>query len=116
MNNEKRNNRLFAFLGFAAGAAAGWWLNTDQGRAWRKDTSDKINEWGQEVSEKATLGADIVQETVKHTIDQGQSYVTQAGNVIKEKFDTFSHSAAETAADVEESFKKGMKKAKNHIS
>ncbi|MCB0643680.1 MAG: YtxH domain-containing protein [Phaeodactylibacter sp.] len=116
MENRKRNNALLLALGAAAGAAAGWWLNTDKGRRFRKDSAEKINRWGEEMSEKASEKVADIKDGVQQTLSKGQDLVSQAGDAIKSKINVFANSAADTVDEAEKKFQNGVQKAKNEMS
>ena len=55
MNDEKRSSRkgLYFLLGIAAGAAAGWYLNSENGRRFRKRSADTISDWRETAASNA---------------------------------------------------------------
>lgn len=64
MDSVKRSDRkgLYFVLGLAAGAVAGWYLNSDKGRKVRHESAQAIGEW----SEKAAENAQHIVEKSKH--------------------------------------------------
>jgi gas vesicle protein len=116
MSDNKNNRGLQLILGFAAGAIAGWWLNTDQGKAFRKNSADTVNQWGQNVGDVVTTQASHLQEGLKQTLANGQEMVAHAGQVIKERIQGASEEATEVVETAEADFAKGMKKAQQHLN
>ena len=89
--NKKGNSNWKLFLGLAAGAAAGWWLNSNKGRQWRKSTSDWAQEKGEVLNEQVTQKMEQVKEDLKKNVDQTKEYVQQIGEktqkVVNEKME-----------------------------
>ena len=104
MNRNKKSTGIKFLLGLAAGVAAGYWLNTNQGREWRSKVSEKMNTWGEE------LGTGLQQ-----TISKSQDLAADAEKAIKDKVDTLSSKTKNLAEDLESSFQKGSNKAKKEI-
>lgn len=91
MQNNQEDHTKF-IVGFAVGLAAGWWLNSEEGKAFRKDSSDKINKFGATVSDRATNISqktseqfDTVSKQVKSSLAQGRNYATDFVNNMKKK-------------------------------
>ena len=91
MQNNQDDHTKF-IIGFAVGLAAGWWLNSEEGKAFRKNSGEKINEFGTTVSDRATDISqktseqfDTVSKQVKSSIAQGRNYATDFVNTIKKK-------------------------------
>lgn len=112
MNTRKRN--LFG-LGVLAGAAIGYWLNTEQGKAVRRQASGKVNELGQVASEYIKENAAQIKQTATSTLEQGQEIVN---NLTTQAKDTINN-AADTAEDrldtANHSLQNGISKARSKI-
>ena len=68
MDSQKRSNRrgLFFALGIAAGAVAGWYLNSDKGRRIRSESAKVIDE----LSDKAVENAHTILEKSRDYADE----------------------------------------------
>jgi gas vesicle protein len=87
MDSANRSNRrgLYFILGLAAGAAAGWYLNSDRGRKVRRESAEAIGEW----SEKAA-------ENAQQFVDKSKSYAEDLAS----KFQRNAQDAQEMAEDM----------------
>ena len=87
MDPVKRSNRrgLFFALGLAAGAVAGWYLNSDRGRKIRRESADAITDW----SEKAA-------ENAQHFVEKSKHYAEDLAH----KFRSVPKNAEEMAEDM----------------
>lgn len=112
MNTRKRN--LFG-LGVLAGAVIGYWLNTEKGKAVRRQANDKVNEFGQVASQYVKENAAQLKETATSTLEQGQQIVN---NLTTQAKDTINN-AADTAEDrldtANSSLQNGISKASRKI-
>ena len=87
MDSVNKSNRrgLYFILGLAAGAAAGWYLNSDRGRKIRRESAETIGEW----SEKAA-------ENAQEFVEKSKSYAED----IATRFQRTAHDAEEMAEDM----------------
>jgi gas vesicle protein len=87
MDSVKRSDRkgLYFLLGIAAGAAAGWYLNSDRGRKVRHESAQAIGEW----SEKAA-------ENAQHIVEKSKNYAEDLAH----KFQAKAKSTEEMAEDI----------------
>ena len=77
MTARNRNRRgMMLLLGAAAGAAAGFFLNSDQGRRVRQDAGTQINHLGREVGTRTRRGFDSLSTNVNSLIERGRSMIT----------------------------------------
>jgi len=114
MSNSKKNSGLF-WLGLVAGAAAGYWLNSDRGRRFQKDTADKAKEYGSQIKETSQQQIEQLSSNVNQWIEQGQTYANDIQSVMKDKINTASSKAKTVVNDAETSFQKGARKAKEAV-
>ena len=116
MDNNKSNSNWKIILGLAAGAAAGWWLNSDKGRKWRKDTSEALSETGTKFNEQARIQLENAQASLEQTIEKSREYVDSMSNAVKGKIDEFRTTAKEKVEEVESAYEKGTRKAKAKLN
>lgn len=114
MSNQRRNNGLF-WLGLVAGAAAGYWLNSDRGRKFQQDTADKAKEYGSQIKETSQQQIEQLSSNVNQWIEQGQTYASDIQTVLKERINTASSKAKTAVNNVESSFQRGARKAKETV-
>lgn len=101
------NNKNFWSIaaGLAAGAAAGYYLNSDKGREARKTAATKANEYSESLKNAATGYV----ETAK----QGVSDITKSvKSTIGEKFSKVSDEIEQGMQDAEIAVKRAEKKVK----
>lgn len=113
---NKRKNRLAVALGVVAGAAAGWWLNSDRGRKFRKDTAEKAVEVGNQVGDTAREQISNVSENLKNLAGQGKETIAKAGDAIKNGISNLASSASDQVDSGENALKNGADKAKNKLN
>ena len=86
MESQKKSRRgLFFILGIAAGAAAGYYLNSDRGRRVRKDSIDTLGKW----KDNAVSGAERALEQSRayaHELANAASSVTNNAKSSAEEF------------------------------
>ncbi|MEM8527392.1 MAG: YtxH domain-containing protein [Bacteroidota bacterium] len=114
MSNQRRNNGLF-WLGLVAGAAAGYWLNSDKGRKFQQDTADRAKVYGSQIKENSQQQIEQLSSNVNKWIEQGQSYASDLQTVMKDKINTASAKAKTVVNNTESSFQKGARKAKEAV-
>ena len=85
------NRRLFGF-GILTGAAIGYWLNTDKGKAFRKDVATMVGEYSDEISALAKDNALKLGSNFSTAMEDGQTWVSGA----KGKLKTSIHELADT--------------------
>lgn len=113
-------------LGLLAGAAAGYWLNTTEGKRFRQQTQNQLNEYGEqagqylaETAERAENSLNEYTEKGKTLLEDGKQRAQTQGENLKQSL----ISGAETAADkaeqavdnISNSLKKGIQKAKGNL-
>ncbi len=116
MDNNKSNSNWKIILGLAAGAAAGWWLNSDKGRKWRKDTSEAMSETGTKLNEQAKVQLENAQASLEQTIEKSREYLDSMSTAVREKMDEFKSTAKEKVEEVENAYEKGVSKAKAKLN
>jgi len=127
MSNQNSNNNWKLIAGLAGGAALGWWLNTDKGRAFRKDANVKLNEFGNTVSTEAQRQYEAAAESMKsglesgkkslnQTIETGKIYAERISETAKAKLNNASNTAENKLEHAETAFQKGANKAKANIN
>ncbi len=105
MDTSERNKKGLLFLaGIAAGVTAGYWLNSDKGRKWRKSRTEELNNFGSNVSERASESIDQMKENLSTVVDKA-----------KEGIHTAAGKGKEVMEKVEKNFEKGADTAKKKI-
>ena len=89
---DKTRERVALGLGLMAGAALGFFLNSDKGREVRKDVNEKALKLGEEASERishyteeAKEKADAFSTSISHAVEEGKEYLTHVGENLKKK-------------------------------
>lgn len=129
MNNYSNDNSKGWALGFGllTGIAIGYYLNSNEGRAARRKAAvqfdeygNQISDYGQQVSQQVSERANALADDAKAKYEEGKQWADETAETLKstlnEKTAALKTSATETANTVEESFKRGVKKAKNKVN
>ena len=106
MKNRDRNNLL---LGVLAGAAIGYWLNSDQGRITRTKAAEVASEGLSTAKTVAVEQIATVKDTAGELVAQGIEATQNALNTVQTKTTTVSDI-------INDSFEKGVSKAKKKVA
>lgn len=112
MNTRKRN--LFG-LGVLAGAAIGYWLNTEQGKAVRRQATGKANELGQVAAEYIKENAEQLKQTATSTLEQGQNIANKLATQAKDTINNAADTAEDRLDTANHSLQNGISKARRKI-
>ncbi len=117
MNNRNSNNNsgggLFTFLvGIAAGAAAGYYLSTEEGRRMRTRLAERTQELRSEATQYARTTSERVNENLGKAVNQGKSYVNDLTETVKTRVDDLNTSARQTMDKTSGSFQEGIARGK----
>jgi len=96
MNQSKNNWKLG--LGLLLGAAAGYWLNTPQGRRLRRESQNTITEYGKQATGYLQATGSRINENVQGYVNQGQEILAQGQANVKQAI----ANGADTTADAAE--------------
>jgi len=114
MSNQRR---IFG-LGLVAGAALGYWLNTDKGKAFRIDVAKTVGEYSDELSALAKENAMKLSGNLATAMEGGQNWVSGAKGKLKssihELADTAEHVVDEAATKLETGLEKARQKVKEN--
>ncbi len=136
-NNDNGSKGWALGFGLLAGIAIGYYLNSNEGRAARRKAQVRFDEYGNQVSTRATeisgqareKGQEYLEtaktkgqeylDTAKTQLESGKEWAnTTATNVkssINETGTSVKTKATDSANSVADSFKRGMDKAKHNI-
>lgn len=114
-------------FGLLAGIAIGYYLNSNEGRAARRkaqvrfdEYGNQINEYGQQVSKQVREKASVYSDQARTKLEEGKQWASETSanlkNTINEKTTALKSSATETVSGVEDSFKRGVNKAKAKVN
>lgn len=116
MSDRRSNNGWKFGLGLLAGAAVGYWLNSEQGRKVRKDTGDQINKYSNQATDYTKEKMDVAQNTLNNTIEKAQDLLHSLTDYAKNTISRTSNSAEAALEKAESSLEKGMNKAKKKVA
>jgi len=108
MSNNQHNNNTNTFLflaGIAAGAAAGYWLNTQKGKELRQTAYEKSLEYADTVKLKSGEITEIVKEKATSAIEAASSVASNVESTIKD-----------TISSTSDQFQRGVDKAKSKVN
>lgn len=128
MNNHNDNSSKGWILGFGllAGIAVGYYLNSNEGRAARRkaqvrfdEYGNQISDYGHQVSQQVSERANRLAEDAKHKLEESKQWAGNTADSLKstinQKATALRSGAAETVESVENSFKRGVNKAKANV-
>ena len=85
MESQRNSKRgLFFILGLAAGATAGYYLNSDRGRKMRKESADTLDKWKQNAVEGAEKALEKSREYAHELASAASSATNNARNKAEE--------------------------------
>lgn len=104
---EGKNRSAWKFwAGLFAGVAAGMYLNSRQGRRFRQESSEKINTWSRDVSDRARNELDQFSEKATDAIQKSKGYADQTRNTLKENIEKASRTAEDWVDKTEENYER----------
>lgn len=109
------NNRRFFGLGLVAGAAIGYWLNSEKGKAFRKDMATMAGEYSDELSVVARENALKLSNNLSSAMEGGQSWVGDAKGKVKTSIHELADTAEHTVDDVADKLETGLEKARRRV-
>ena len=118
MNNSRRNGGgLFTFIvGIAAGAAAGYYLSTEEGRRVRERLQSRSNDFAGEASTYARQTGTKVNANLNTALDQSRSYVNDLTANVKSKVDEISTNARQQIDRTNSAFSEGVARGKEKLN
>lgn len=113
-------------LGLLAGAAAGYWLNTAEGRRFRQRAQSQLNDYSENAGQFLAEQSDRAEEGFNHYVGKGKELVEQGKETAQEKrrelknnlisgADSTAEAAERKVDSLSDSLKKGIKKAKTNV-
>ncbi len=112
MSDQKNQNWKLGF-GLLAGALAGYWLNSNQGRRVRKEMQTSAVEYTSQATDYIKTQAENLSSVAGEYIDQSKEAVQQAALTVKNKF---THNVDELADQAEDALELTESKLKRGIS
>ena len=118
MSDQKNQNWKLGF-GLLAGALAGYWLNSNQGRRVRKEMQTSAVEYTNQATEYIKTQADSLISTASEYFDQSKEAVQQVAQTVKNKFtsnvDDLADQAEEAVERTETKLKRGISAARKNV-
>jgi gas vesicle protein len=116
MKKRKYNNSFALLFGLAAGTALGYLVNSNKGRAWRKDTYEKANKLNKNVNELASEQLENAKSNVGSVIEKSKEYVNQISDKAKEVVSDYTNRKdkiiVENVEEIESAYEKGANNVK----
>lgn len=84
--NDNKKLMTGILLGLIGGGAAGYFLNSKDGKKFKKATKRKANELRTEIKEKLKSNSEIISETLDMVSQSATEFVEQNKEVIKNKY------------------------------
>lgn len=114
--SKTKGNRGFYFLfGATAGVVVTYFLTTQEGKAWRKETSKRVKEFSRRLTNQAQEQLGYISENLDNTLEKGREYASELSNTLRGTIEDVADNAKSTVEKVENSFQRGMRKAKEEM-
>ena len=113
---QKKKSGILFLLGAAVGAAAGYYLNSESGRKFRSETTQKANELAEKAEVRTKEGIGQFKTGFDSAIEKSKEVITDAKGTMKEKLaklESKSESALDTA---ENAYRRGAEEARSRIN
>lgn len=109
MSNQSNQNWKIG-LGVLAGAAFGFWLNSDQGRRARNQVQDSAQEYGEQAVDYVNKQASAISENANQYIQQGKATAANVADTVKKTLTSSVDEVADTTTNAVEGAEAEMKK------
>lgn len=110
--DRRKKNRIAIALGAVAGAAAGWWLNSDHGRKFRKDTADKAVDASNKLGDSAKEQLSNLSDNLNDIAGQSKEAIAKASEQLQNSVNKLANKTTSKIDTGEDAFKEGADKAK----
>ena len=111
--NNRGGGGLFTFLvGIAAGAAAGYYLSTEEGRRMRERLGERTQTLTNEAGTYARQTTERVNENLQTALDQSREKVNEFTETVKHRVDELSSTAKSQLDRTSNSFQEGIERGK----
>ena len=112
-SSNRGGGGLFTFLvGIAAGAAAGYYLSTEEGRRMRERLGDRTQHFTDEASTYARQTSERVNENLQSALAQSREKVNEFTETVKHRVDELSATAKSSVDRTANSFQEGIERGK----
>ncbi len=111
----KKRNRNLLGLGLLLGTAFGYMANTKKGKAVRRDTANKINEWSNEAGTYARDTSRDLSQRTSNLIDRLSAWLDSARSDVQKETREGVHEAKAKLEEAESDFQSGQQKAHRKI-
>jgi len=126
-NNDSSNKGWALGFGLLAGIAVGYYLNSNEGRAARRkaqvrfdEYGNQITEYSQQVSQQVSERASTLADEAKTKLEEGKQWAGNTADTVKstisDKATALKNTTNEKVSSVEDSFKRGVNKAKAKVN
>lgn len=118
MSDQKNQNWKLGF-GLLAGAIAGYWLNSEQGRRVRSELQTTATDYSNKAGSYIKEQAEVINTTASQYIDQSKEALQSAATTVKNKFTSSVDQVADEAEDAvertETKLKRGISTARKNV-
>jgi gas vesicle protein len=112
---NQRKVMLALGLGLLAGSAAGYYLASEDGKKFRKQVGERLKDVENQVRDTVRQGATTISDKISGAAETAKNWVSDLGNTAKENLAYASDKAENAVEDAENSFNKGVDRAKSNI-
>ena len=112
---DRKGSGMKLLLGAAAGLAIGYWLNSDNGRTWRKKAANKTAELNENISKTASEQISKVRSKVHTAVDTSKEYLGKITDKAMDLANKYGNYTEEVLDETESAFERGAQNAKKKI-
>jgi gas vesicle protein len=114
MEDRSKKGLLF-LLGVVAGAAAGYYINSEEGKRARRQAAQRVNEFGHEMEERARGQIDQFSSNLNEAVDRSKHYANDVTSNLKSRIDSLAGRSRQTLIRAENAYEANIQKAKRKI-
>ena len=111
-----RNNRALLLIGAAAGAAVGYFLNTEKGKQLRKDATITAQKYGNQIQQQSQQTLAQTHDSVNTYLEKGKSQLNILQQKAKEAVDDIATNLQGTANDAQNALNQKSKQVEDHFT
>ena len=115
MSNRNRNLAGLAF-GVIAGAAAGYYLASEDGKKLRQDVSNNFRKMETDLKNTIQNQSQTISNKFGEFTESAKSFVNDTASTVQNKISSYQNSAEDVVEEAESDFQRGINRANNKLN
>ncbi|MEM1328013.1 MAG: YtxH domain-containing protein [Bacteroidota bacterium] len=111
-----RNNRALLLLGAAAGAAVGYFWNTEKGKQFRKDANVAAQKYSTQIQQQSQQTLSQTNSSVNELLEKGKAQLNVLQQKAKEAVDDISTNLQSTADEAKSAINRKSEQVEDHFA